>query len=279
MRFLYSCDVHGDTSKYEKLLQRAIDEKIEYIVIGGDIYPKKGGERPIIQPEFIRGYLKEYFQKLQDNDIKFIFIPGNDDLEETDDELNELCNKFTNVYNIDNKSVELEDVQFIGLSKVIDNPFANKNRILVEDESEMQHQISEQIYIEKRTKIITVDEWREYRKTKVEKFENALANLPKPDGSKKVIYVLHCPPYGIGLDVCRTGEEVGSKQIRKFLEKSNCYMSLHGHIHESPTMSGIWKSELNGTICIQPGQAEFQGPICNCVDINTDTDEIELLKI
>jgi Icc-related predicted phosphoesterase len=33
-------------------------------------------------------------------------------------------------------------------------------------------------------------------------------------------------------------------------------LSLHGHIHESPEVSGRWYAKLGRTICIQPGQLD-----------------------
>ena len=148
MRFIYACDIHGDTNKYERLFQKAKEENIEYIVLGGDLLPKRG-IRVIIQPEFIKGFLNEYFKKLNDNNIKCILIPGNDDLEKLDIQINELCNRYTNIYNIDNKRVDIENVSFIGLSKVLDHPFGSKNRVLVEENLKMQPQLSEDIYINK----------------------------------------------------------------------------------------------------------------------------------
>jgi len=44
--------------------------------------------------------------------------------------------------------------------------------------------------------------------------------------------------------------------VYEFLEKNQPYMSLHGHIHESPEVSGIWHAKIGETICIQPGQCE-----------------------
>lgn len=256
MRFIYACDIHGDTNKYEKLFQKAKEENIEYIVLGGDLLPKRG-IRVIIQPEFIKGFLNEYFKMLDDNNIKCIFIPGNDDLEKFDIQINELCERYTNIYNIDNKRLDIENVSFIGLSKVLDHPFGSKNRVLVEENLKMQPQLSEDIYINKDTAAITIEEWEEYRQTNIDKMEDILNNLPEADKEKKTIYVFHNPPYGVGLDVCANGLQVGSKAIMKFLEDSNSYMSLHGHIHESPRISGIWYNELGKTICIQPGQTEL----------------------
>lgn len=269
MRFIYACDIHGDTNKYERLFQKAKEENIEYIVLGGDLLPKRG-IRVIIQPEFIKGFLNEYFKKLNDNNIKCILIPGNDDLEKLDIQINELCNRYTNIYNIDNKRVDIENVSFIGLSKVLDHPFGSKNRVLVEENLKMQPQLSEDIYINKDTAIITIEEWEKYRQTNVDKMEDILSNLPKADKEKKTIYVFHNPPYGVGLDVCANGLQVGSKAIMKFLEDSNSYMSLHGHIHESTRISGLWYNELGKTICIQPGQTELGEGKCYYVIIDTE---------
>jgi len=269
MRFIYACDIHGDTNKYEKLFQKAKEENIEYIVFGGDLLPKRG-IRVIIQPEFIKGFLNEYFKKLNDNNIKCILIPGNDDLEKFDIQINELCKRYTNIYNIDNKRVDIENVSFIGLSKVLDHPFGSKNRVLVEENLKMQPQLSKDIYINKDTAIITIEEWEKYRQTNIDKMEDILSNLPEVDKEKKTIYVFHNPPYGVGLDVCANGLQVGSKAIMKFLEDSNSYMSLHGHIHESPRISGIWYNELGKTICIQPGQTELGERKCYYVIIDTE---------
>lgn len=278
MKFIYACDIHGDTNKYEKLLKTAQKEKIKYIVLGGDLFPKRG-IRTIIQPEFIKDFLEDYFKKLQENNIKCILIPGNDDLEKFDTQLNELCKKYPNIHNIDNKKLDIEDVSFIGLSKVLDHPFGSKNRVLIEKNLKMEPQLSKEIYINQNTEVITISEWEKYRETNIDKMEDILANLPVADKNKKTIYVLHDPPYGIGLDVCANGLQVGSKAIAEFLEKSNSYMSLHGHIHESPRTSGLWYNKLGKTICIQPGQTESGEKECYFVIIDTQTDKKDRYEI
>ena len=74
MKFIYASDVHGDTYKYERLLEEAKKNNIKYIVMGGDILPKNG-DRNIIQPEFIENELDKYFEKLKENNIDCILIP------------------------------------------------------------------------------------------------------------------------------------------------------------------------------------------------------------
>ena len=278
MKFIYACDIHGDTNKYEKLFKTAQKEDIKYMVLGGDLLPKRG-IRVIIQPEFIRDFFEDYFKRLKENNIKCILIPGNDDLEKFDIEINELCEKYSNIYNIDNKKLDIEDVSFIGLSKVLDHPFGSKNRVLIEKNLKMQPQLSQDIYINRDTEVITISEWERYRETNIDKMEDILSSLPVVDKSRKTIYVLHNPPYGIGLDVCGNGLQVGSKAITSFLEESNSYMSLHGHIHESPKISGLWYNKLGKTICIQPGQTELGEKECYYVIIDTKIDKKDRYEI
>jgi Icc-related predicted phosphoesterase len=35
-------------------------------------------------------------------------------------------------------------------------------------------------------------------------------------------------------------------------------LALHGHIHESPEMSGCWTAHIGNTICVQPGEEELR---------------------
>jgi len=62
------------------------------------------------------------------------------------------------------------------------------------------------------------------------------------------------PLHKLGLDRCANGGNVGSKAVYNFLKDRQPILSLHGHIHESPEVGGIWKSLLGKTVCIQPGQ-------------------------
>ena len=72
---------------------------------------------------------------------------------------------------------------------------------------------------------------------------------------EQTIYIIHTPPSNLGLDVCHDGRKVGSKAIFNFIKKNQPLLTLHGHIHESPDVSGKWYSKLGKTICIQPGQS------------------------
>ena len=89
----------------------------------------------------------------------------------------------------------------------------------------------------------------------VDDFDNVIANI-------------HVPPYGSSLDIAPeldtsvvpprpiTGSTVpvGSVASREFLEKYQPFLSLHGHIHESPGKASIGK-----TYALNPGSEFAEG--------------------
>ena len=276
MRFIYACDIHGDDKKYNKLLEVCKKEKINNLVLGGDLILKKC-DREKEQPIYLKNKLEPFFHRLKENNINCICILGNDDLELLDEEYNNICNKYSNVYNVDNKAKIVEDICFIGCGKVLDGPWNRKSRIVIEKESPMQKQVCEYVKVDKCTREITAKEWENYR-LKCETMEHALEQLPKNNNNFKTIYILHDPPFGIGLDVCFNNFEAGSKTITRFIKDSNAYMSLHGHIHESYNMSGKWMAKLGNTICIQPGQTELNDKELIFVYVDTDNNYFERKK-
>lgn len=210
--------------------------------------------RYLEQKIFIEFFLSGYFEKLNKENINCILILGNDDLESLDNEFDKVCQKYSNIYNIDVRLATVEDCVFIGLSKVLDHPFGCKDRVVMENNLKMQMQLSSSIrYKNEEFDMFT---WEKKRKT-IETMESILDNLPKnEDKTKKTIYVFHNPPYGIGLDVCNNGDKVGSKATTNFFFENQPYMSLHGHIHESYRVTGKWKENIGKTICLQTGQTE-----------------------
>ncbi len=66
----------------------------------------------------------------------------------------------------------------------------------------------------------------------------------------KFILVTHNPPFGTNLDKTETGEHVGSKTIREFIEKNKPLLAISAHIHEA---GGIDK--LGETTLFYPGVA------------------------
>lgn len=68
------------------------------------------------------------------------------------------------------------------------------------------------------------------------------------------ILVAHAPPFQTDLDILTGVGHVGSQSIRDFILQRQPLLSLHGHIHESPRLSGRFWQHLGRTIAINPGQ-------------------------
>jgi Icc-related predicted phosphoesterase len=97
----------------------------------------------------------------------------------------------------------------------------------------------------------------------------ALATLAQRSDPRRTIYVCHTPPFNTPLDAMPRGRHVGSKALRAFIEQHAPPLTLHGHIHESPEISGRYAVQLGATWSINPGHnpTRFQA-------VALDTDDL-----
>jgi Icc-related predicted phosphoesterase len=104
-----------------------------------------------------------------------------------------------------------------------------------------------------------------------------LTNNDELSGS---IFLFHSPPYRTNLDVAPLAGKkidnvpldvnVGSVAIRQFIEKKQPLISMHGHIHESSTLTGSWKDKIGKTVCIS---AAYEGRELALVRFNPEEPE------
>ena len=85
-----------------------------------------------------------------------------------------------------------------------------------------------------------------------EEIDAALEKRVK-DVKGKFILVVHNPPLGTKLDKVETGEHVGSKAVRKFIEKEKPLLAISAHIHEA-----VGIDKLGNTTLFYPG-ASYEG--------------------
>jgi Icc-related predicted phosphoesterase len=83
--------------------------------------------------------------------------------------------------------------------------------------------------------------------------EQELAGAPRVQGPW--IFVSHAPPFGTRLDrLPHLPQPIGSRAVRDWIASRQPLCSLHGHIHESPEVSGAFSDRIGETLCINPGQ-------------------------
>lgn len=258
MKILYVTDLHGDKNKYRKSLELAVKKKIDVIVNGGDMLPKLG-ERHLDQPVFINGFLRDYFAALQEHNITYLMMLGNDDLLSVDGLFEQVCGEFENVHNIAGKKVLIGEYEFIGMNNILDHPFGCKDRVVTEKDYIPQRQLSYFAGISNEYGYDRIFDWSKYSRTKLPLMCEILQELPEPENPKQTIYVMHMPPAGLRLgQLLYQDLDIGSVDIYEFLKSKQPLLSLHGHIHESPdTEKGMWINQIRHTVCIQPGQTEL----------------------
>ena len=112
--------------------------------------------------------------------------------------------------------------------------------------------------------------WKTSREIPDEKLETLLEGIMnKTSEYKRLICNFHAPPYNSGLDTApkvnpdmsvkvRFGgiefDRMGSRAVRKMIEKYKPLLGLHGHIHES---AGFRK--IGRTLCVNPGSEYAEG--------------------
>ncbi len=251
MRILYVTDLHGSEWKYDRIFHLSQKYKIDIVINGGDMYPK---DRDLFsQDQFIIEQLDSHFAKFDAAGIYYLCYPGNDDLIIFDHLFEKICKKYSFISNIAQRRVEIGGYEFLGMNRVVDYPFRLKDRCRMDTEDYVfQKQLGPGI-ISTSTGWRNIEDWVHYAKS-LPTIEDEMKSLISPNNMRKAIYVIHMPPEELGLDECVNGMKVGSKAIYNFLMEHQPLISLHGHIHESPEMSGRWHATLNNTLCIQPGQ-------------------------
>ncbi len=258
MKVLYVTDLHGDENKYRKSLEIAVEKEISVIVNGGDMLPKLG-ERHTEQPLFIKGFLKDFFSGLQEHNITYLAMLGNDDLLSVDGLFDKLCGGFGNVHNIADKKVCVGGYEFIGMNHILDHPFGCKDRVITETHYIPQRQLSAVAGISNEYGYDRIYNWLEYSRTELPYMCDILKNLPEPENPQQAVYVMHMPPAGLRLgQLLYQDLDIGSVDIYEFLKDKQPLLSLHGHIHEAPdTAKGKWINQILHTTCIQTGQTEL----------------------
>ena len=275
MKILYTTDLHGSDMYYSIIRKKALQHNVDMVINGGDMLPKRGNNIFRAQQKFIRYLEKDYFPRFEKAEIHYVCCLGNDDMRIYDQVFDNACSRFEFVHNIAQRKIEINGLEFIGMNYVADYPFGLKDRCRM-DKKEFVFPIQRgtpSFSVEKGSGAgwEDIEDWFTLANT-LPTIEDELRALVRPKNMRKAIYVIHMPPAGLGLDVCANGDRPESRAVFNFLLKEQPLLSLHGHIHESYKMTGIWNVPMGETICVQPGQGGMH-PVYVLID--TDTMEME----
>lgn len=268
MKLLFVTDLHGSEWKYDRLFNAAQELGADVVINGGDMLPKQGAL--FAQGEFITDYLATHFAQFEAAKIYYLCYLANDDLRIFDELFEKSCAGYSFVVNMAQRKHVIGHYEFVGMNWVTDYPFRLKDRCRMDTSDYVFQQQLGTGLLSSEDGFKDIRDWPSYARS-LPTIADELNQLPNPTNIENAIYAIHMPPYGLGLDECGHGRCVGSKAVYDFLEKHQPMLSLHGHIHESPEVSGKWQAEIGRTTCIQPGQSA--GFTYVTIDLDTMTME------
>jgi Icc-related predicted phosphoesterase len=264
MKCLYTSDLHGETQLYQELFSLTASASSEIILIGGDLFPsfpptKRYEDMVPNQRTFIDRFLSPFLKRIiETTSAEQVFlIPGNWDLS-----YRYLSKKpLERIADLNQKSYRLENgYELIGYPFVPPTPFRPKDYEKMDDRKAPWPPQKNPSYIlsSNETNQLTPIDPHLYLRGRQTIGED-LDQLPKPFDPRKTVYIMHSPPFGTRLDLIQGGKSAGSRSIKDFIERNQPLITLHGHIHESPELSGAYMDRIGKTISINPGQAAWTG--------------------
>ena len=256
-RLVYSSDLHGDLELYRAAGESARSSQADAVVFGGDLCPGNPSPSslrlPQAQPEFLLRELGPMWEewKRARPALRVFAIPGNDDCQTVLAALNEL-EKRGMVENLHQKAASLGPYTLVGLSFVPPTPFSIKDfeRRDSARSATREPQFSRSLLGTPQGFQI-IGNFEAYLNSHPT-IEDELDRLPARDPSR-TIAVIHCPPYQTRCDVLFDGRHIGSQAVRRWIERRQPLLTLHGHIHESPRLSGAFCDRVGETRIVNPG--------------------------
>ena len=252
---LFISDLHGRIHRYQKLVQMILSEKPDLVFLGGDLLPH-GMVASTHDGGFVAGYLIPTFRQLReevgDRYPAVFLILGNDDarIEESGIMDGERAGCWFYAHN---RRFEVAGSSIYGYACVPPTPFLLKDweRYDVSQFVEPGSVSPEEGF---RTVPVSASE------TKYGTIQNDLEELTRDADLSRAVFLFHSPPHGTALDRAALDGKmvdhvpldvhVGSIAIRRFIEKRQPLLTLHGHIHESTRLTGSWKEQIGRTLCI-----------------------------
>jgi Icc-related predicted phosphoesterase len=244
---LFVSDLHGKMSRYEALLKLIRKEKPDFVFIGGDLLPHTSAKLATDSADnnFVTDFLVRKFARLKEkmecNYPEIFLIPGNDDSRLEFESFAE--GERTELWrNIHKRCVVAGKYRFYGYACVPPTPFKIKDW----ERYDILREVSPGC-IAPSDGVFSIPPDFD---PETETIQSGIRHLVKNDNLDFGIFLFHSPPFDTELDKITTGSEllpVGSKAIRNFIEEDRPYITLHGHIHESPRLTGKWKQLIGRT--------------------------------
>ncbi|MDD3741851.1 MAG: hypothetical protein PHH30_11505 [Bacteroidales bacterium] len=250
---IHISDLHGNKEKYNKLFDYIRNNLPEIVFIGGDIYPSFKSIRNS-NDDFFEDFFVFNFEilksELKDNYPFICVILGNDDPATEEERFKK--QEYQDLWHYLNcEKIRYNKYTIYGYPFVPPTPFLYKDWEL--------YDVSRYVDPGCLHPIEGKREINPGRDIEFATIKKDLENLTANDDMINAVFLFHSPPYNTNLDRAALDNRffehvpldvhVGSIAIREFIESQQPLLTLHGHIHESTTLTGNWKEIIGRTQC------------------------------
>ena len=263
---LFASDLHGAPERYQALERVIRAERHRAVFLGGDLLPASWAprsstsrsEQPFVD-EFLAPMFEELRATLGEHYPRVLLILGNDDPRSAEPSI--LRHSASGLWDyVHQRMVRLGDTSVFGYALVPPTPFHLKDwerydvsrfvdpGCVSPEEGARTVEISSH---EARFSTIAAD----------------LEDLAGGDDLTDAVFLFHSPPYqtcldraaldGMSVEHAPLDVHVGSIAIRRFIEKRQPLLTLHGHVHESARITGSWRDKIGRTVMLS---AAHDGP-------------------
>lgn len=255
---LFVSDLHGKESRYRKFFSIVADEKPDAIFLGGDLLPH--GFSRTYEGDFFEDVFLSGFRKIRKESpgIRVFIILGNDDPMTVEPLMKKFSREGLWEYIHGEKKV-LEDFKVFGYAFVPPTPFRYKDW--------ERYDVSRFVdpgCISPEEGIRTTDPGEDIEYTTI---KDHLEELTRDEDLEKAVFLFHSPPYNSHLDRAALDGQmvdhvpldvhVGSIAIQRFIEERQPLLTMHGHIHESSSITGEWMEKNGRSLSVS---AAWDGP-------------------
>ncbi|MBI2924046.1 MAG: metallophosphoesterase [Planctomycetes bacterium] len=228
MHLLYASDLHGSSIHFSTLLALAVRLKPDALLLGGDLFQNSDpiAAAPVSQRRDAETFFADWCRAAP---CPVYWIAGNHEWRTVVDPP-----PAAGTY-VHGKCVPLGDWDLIGFTLTSPTPYW----LIDHERREAKHEHREErgrCWSSQGTTAVPTEAraWLATHPTLLDE----LRTLPEPRAWRRTILMAHDPPFDSGLDLRWGNQPVGSYDVRHFLLAKQPAVSLHGHIHEAPLLTG-----------------------------------------
>ncbi|MGD8726256.1 MAG: metallophosphoesterase [Gemmatimonadales bacterium] len=255
---LFVSDLHGHTERYERLAAAIAEERPSAVFLGGDLLPSFGAAADFLE-DVVAGTLERLRDQLREHYPEVFVILGNDDGQAPEEALLEMSARGLCTY-LHGRRAILGAFTVFGYAYVPPTPFLLKDW----ERYDVSRYVDPGCVPPEEGRHSVPVSKRELRNATIAK---DLERLVSDGDVARAVLLFHSPPYqtkldragldGQSIDHVPLDVHVGSIAIRRFIEQRQPWLTLHGHVHESPRLMGSWRDELGETVMLS---AAHDGP-------------------